>query len=63
MRIGDLVQSKHPKIYGEGFGIVVALRRPPSITGTPRPPKYNVHWLESGKTSHGIPAIELEKVA
>ncbi len=62
MKVGDLVQSKHPKIYGEGFGIVVALRRPPSITGTPRPPRYNVHW-DNGETSHSVPAIELEKVA
>ena len=63
MKVGDLVQSRFPKIYGEGFGIVVASRRPPSITGTPRPPRYNVHWYDKGETSYSIPAIELEKVA
>ena len=62
MRIGDLVQSKHPNIYGDGSGIVVAAYRPPSIAGTPRPPRYNVRW-DNGETSHHVPAIELEKVA
>ena len=62
MKVGDLVQSKHPTFYGDGFGIVVAAYRPPSITGTPRPPRFNILW-DNGKTSHHIPAIELEKVA
>jgi len=63
MKVGDLVQSKFPNVYGKGFGVVVAARRPPSITGTPRPPRYNVHWVDSGEVSFCIPAIELEKVA
>ena len=63
MKIGDLVQSRFPNIYGEGFGIVVALQRPPSIHGGSRPPRYNVHWYGKGETSYSIPAIELEKVA
>ena len=62
MKIGDLVQSKYPNIYGDGFVIVVAAYRPPSVTGTPRPPRYNVRW-DNGETSHHVPAIELEKVA
>ena len=63
MKVGDLVQSKFPKIYGEGFGVVMAARRPPSITGTPRPPRYNIHWITSGEVSYSIPGIELRKVA
>ena len=62
MKVGDLVQSKHPNVYGDGFGIVVAAYRPPSVTGTPRPPRFNVRW-DNGETSHHVPAIELEKVA
>ena len=62
MKVGDLVQSRHPNVYGDGFGIVVAAYRPPSLFGSKRPPRYNVRW-DSGETSHNVPAIELEKVA
>ena len=63
MKVGDLVQSKHPRIFGSGFGVIVAIRHPPSLLGGKRAPKYNVHWAENGQTSLSIPAIELEKVA
>ena len=43
MKVGDLVQSKHPRIFGSGFGVIVAIRHPPSLLGGKRAPKYNVH--------------------
>ena len=63
MKVGDLVQSKFPKIYGEGFGVVVAIQRPPSLLVGKRPPRYNIHWLDTGHRSSSIPGIELRKVA
>ena len=68
MKIGDLVKSKHPKIYGESFGVIVAVRQRPSVAG-PRPPRYAVHWLRTGPSESfptgptNIPGIDLRKVA
>jgi len=63
MKVGDLVLSKHPRIYGEGFGVVVGILRPPSIIGGRRPPRYYIHWLDTDHTGSSIPGIELRKVA
>ena len=57
MKVGDLVESRHPRMHSFGYGIILSIGRIKH-----GPPRCTVYWLDESKSISGIYALDLWKV-
>ena len=55
MKVGDLVASRYPEMYGYGYGIILNVR---TFKAKRRPPQYKVFWFDEKRITE-CRAIEL----
>ena len=57
MKVGDLVESRHPRMHSFGYGIILSIGRIKQ-----GPLRCKVYWLDESKSMNRISAVDLWRV-